>query len=331
MKIFRSALCLNITLCTAAGLMTACSGGGSSGSASGTFSLAVTDAPVDSAVAVVVEFTGVSIKPADGEVIEFNFTEPRQIDLLQLQGSLSDGLVSDQEVPAGNYEWVRLHVNAENDGVLDSYIERDDGTQQELRIPSGSQSGLKLVRGFTIAAGGAADFTVDFDLRKSITDPGGMPSAILKPALRLVDNLTVGSIEGSVSFDLINAQCADPINDDGSVYVFTGADLTPMDVQGSATDPIASALVNLVDESYIYEVGFLPEGSYTVAYTCDAGTDDPEAADTLNFIGAKTVVVVADMPSSADFDLESEDTADTSSESESSSEGSSSSDAQTES
>lgn len=247
------------------------------------------------------EFTGVSIKPATGEAVEFLFDEPRSIDLLELQGNASASLVTGEQVSAGQYEWVRLHVNAVQDNVMDSYIEFNDGTQQELNIPSGAQTGLKLVSGFTVPAGGSADFTIDFDLRKSITSPPGLLAAILKPALRLVDNVSVGSITGTIDVDLVNAACADPAVNDGAVYVYAGADVTPVDVQGNANDPIVSALVNLVEGEYSYELGFLQEGDYTVSYTCDAANDDPTTADTITFEQSATVPVLAGVPTGSDF------------------------------
>lgn len=306
MSIKKRRMTLAAALIAAPFLLAGCDNGGSSSSttAMGTFSLAVTDGPIDSATKVVVEFNGVSIKPAVGEVIEFMFDEPKSIDLLQLQGSLSDGLVSGASVPAGAYEWIRLHVSAEEDTVMDSYLELNDGTQQELRIPSGAETGLKLVSGFTVPAGGSADFTVDFDLRKSITNPGGMPAAILKPALRLVDNVQVGSITGTVDADLVNTACADPNLDDGSVYVYAGADVTPVDIQGAATDPVITALVNVVDGEYSYEVGFLVEGDYTVAYTCAAAGDDPAAVNAIEFVQSATVPVLAGLPTGFDLTVD---------------------------
>lgn len=299
-------LAMAVALASAPFWLASCGGGsGDSSTAMGTFSLSVTDGPIDSASKVVVEFDGVSIKPAEGEVIEFMFDEPKSIDLLQLQGSLSEGLVSGVSVPAGAYQWIRLHVSAEQDNIMDSYLELVDGTQQELRIPSGAETGLKLVSGFTVPAGGAADFTVDFDLRKSVTSPPGLSGAILKPALRLVDNVQVGSVIGTVSADMINAVCADPNVDDGSVYVYAGADVTPVDIQGTETDPVITALVNVVDGEYSYEVGFLVEGDYTLAYTCAAAGDDPAAVDTIAFEASATVPVLAGVPTGYDFTLES--------------------------
>ncbi len=271
--------------------LTAC-GGGSDGGNTGRLSLGVTDAPVDSATEVVVTFTGVAIKPRGGEAIEFVFDEAKSINLLDLQGTDSEPLL-DETVAAGEYQWIRLDVAAQH-GVVDSYIGMNDGSQLELAIPSGSETGLKLVSGFTVPVGGNADFTIDFDLRKSITNPRGAASAILRPALRIVDNTVVGSIAGTVDTTLVSEQCADVTIDDGAVYVYSGADATPADVQGAESDPLASALVSVGDGGeYQYEVGFLSEGSYTLAYTCDADQDDPAAADVLNFAGTANAEVTA--------------------------------------
>ena len=145
-------------------------GGGDSSTAQGTLSLGVTDAPVDNANRVVVEFTGVSVKPADGEAEVFDFDTPRQIDLLALQGGETELLLDDVVLNAGDYEWIRLTVNA-GMNASDSFIELEDGSVHALFIPSGNQTGLKLVRGFVVPVNASADFTIDFDLRKSVVDP----------------------------------------------------------------------------------------------------------------------------------------------------------------
>lgn len=279
-----------------------------SGDTTGSFSLAVTDAAIDSANHVFVEFSGVSIQPAEGEVIEFTFDEAKQIDLLALQGSASQDLIAGEEVPTGDYEWIRLHVNAEADGVSDSYIEMTDGSQLELRVPSGSQTGLKLVSGFTVTANTGADFTIDFDLRKSVVLPPAQQigGAILKPALRLIDNTASGTISGSVDGTLMSEQCADPATQTGAVYVFTGADATVSDVRGTESDPMTTALVSEVEGGYGYEVGFLDEGDYTLAYTCGASTDDPEAEDSLTFVGTTNATVEADTTTEVNFASDAE-------------------------
>jgi hypothetical protein len=49
-------------------LLTGCGGSDSSGG-NGRLSVSVTDTPIDSAVSVVLAFSGVSVKPADGDAI----------------------------------------------------------------------------------------------------------------------------------------------------------------------------------------------------------------------------------------------------------------------
>lgn len=264
---------------------------------SGSLSLGITDAPVDDATAVIVEFNGVEVKPADGESISFDFGETRTINLLDLQGSASESLISDESVPAGDYDWVRLDVNAQNQ-VDDSYIEFDDGSRHSLFVPSGSQSGLKLVQGFTVPQGGSADFTIDFDLRKSITNPqSGQVDYILKPALRLVDNVEVGTLAGTVpSAEASASDCT------GAVYVYEGHDATAGD-EGSEDAPVTSSGIELDSDSgdYEYEVGFLLEGNYTAAFTCEAGSDDPEADDDITFIEQQNTSITANETTELNF------------------------------
>jgi|GEM_PF-107091 len=306
---------LNALMAASALSLAACGGSsdgavndGSGEDDTGNFSLAVTDAPVDLASHVVVAFSGVSIQPAEGDVIELMFEEDKSIDLLALQGSASESLLTDEEVPAGDYEWIRLHVNAEHDGVLDSYIELNTGNQLELQVPSGAESGLQLVSGFTVNAGGSVDFTIDFDLRKSVILPptDALGGALLRPALRLVDNNTAGSIAGSVDGEVITEYCEDPANQSGAVYVYSGADATLSDVRDGENDPLVTALVHESGGDYTFEAGFLAEGEYTVAYTCDAINDDPETEDSLVFLGATNATVEADAETEVNFTVESE-------------------------
>ena len=184
---------LGAVACIAVLAYLAACGGEGSGSANtqqfGRLTLRVTDSPVTSARRVVVEFTGVEIKARDGGDTEVFDSAPRQIDLLALDGGGSEILLSDEDLPAGEYEWIRLKVNAGRN-ASDSFIELDDGSIHPLFIPSGNQTGLKLIRGFTIGAGSTHNFTIGFNLRKSVIHPPGLGEPyLLKPVLRLVNNL----------------------------------------------------------------------------------------------------------------------------------------------
>ena len=268
----------------------ACSDGGSS---RGTLTLAITDAPVDSAKSVVVEFAGVELNPADGPRINIDYDPPRKIDLLALTGGTTELLLDNTSLPAGDYTWIRLAVNAAPN-VVDSTITLLDDSQHELRIPS--SRGLQLNRGFSVPDGGNASFTIDFDLRKSVHNPIGSPEYILRPTLRLVDDNDAGALAGNVDASLIAADCS------GAVYVFEGAGITPDDVDDTDPDPVNSAIVP-IDGVYAYLVPFLAEGDYTIAFTCDADLDEPETDDSavVTFVGTTSVSIVAGRTTSQDI------------------------------
>ena len=165
-----------VLACSAVLALAACGGGdGNSGERTGTLKLGITDAPVDVADAVVVQFSGVELKPKGGAPFTVDFVDDggqpttRTIDLYPLTGTQREIMLEGEEIPAGEYEWMRLMVDAAP-GVVDTYIGIGGG-QCELLVPSGAETGLKVNRGFTIGVGAITDLTVDFDLRKSIVEP----------------------------------------------------------------------------------------------------------------------------------------------------------------
>jgi hypothetical protein len=287
--------------------LAACGGGGGGGNDTGQLSLGVTDAPVDEASSVVVQFSGVAFKRAGAaaEMVQNLSPSPRQLDLLQYQGGRAALLLDGVTLPAGDYQWIRLIVDNEP-AVRDSYIELTSGEECELRVPSGAESGLKLNRGFTLPADGSLALTIDFDLRKSIHAPPGQRGTadactqgyLMRPTLRIVANAEVGAIGGHVDSALVTEECLP------KVYVFSGSGVTPDDLEeasGADADPLVVANVAIENGStaYAYRAAFLPPGPYTVAFTCD--DDDAAADDTLVFTGAQNVTVQTNLISTADF------------------------------
>lgn len=271
--------------------MAGCGGGGSS---SNMMSLSVADAPVDGAEKVVVEFTGVELVPAAGNPVTITFSAPKTIDLLNDSGTASAQLFS-QPIPPGSYGQIRLLVVADGD-PSHSYIMLSDGTMHGLQVPSGSETGLKLVSGFTVPGSGVVDYTIDFDLRQAITcPPGQSPACFLKPAERLVDNTTVGNIQGQVSNTLVTTGCTP------AVYLYAGTVTAPADMNSTApagdpNQPLASKVpVATSQPPYYYQFTFLEPGNYTVAFTCQAAQDNPDVADStvVKFGPVKTGIAVS--------------------------------------
>lgn len=286
----------SLTLAVVAASLAAC--GGSSADSDGRLTLSLTDAPVSELSKVELTVTGVSLKPASGDTLEFTFDSPQSVDLLQLQGGVTVDLLDNVTVPAGEYNWVRLSLDSDNMSVTEI-----DGAEKKLRVPSGAETGLKMVRGFTVAQGGASDFTIDFDVRKSVVNPEGNAGGadyLLKPVLRLIDNLQAGAVSGSVDAQLISSACADAAVYSGMVYVFSGADVAADDL-GSNAEPLVAVPVSYDSDStlYRYSAAFLEAGDYSLSYSCDA--DDNEVDENLTFTAGGNVTVVADETQTVDI------------------------------
>ncbi len=287
------------------------SGGGTSGSGTDTtagrgadttgledkqpsLSISITDAVVDSAQKVVVQFTGLTIKPKKGDDIEYTFESPQSIDLLSLQGSTFTSLISEQVIPTGEYTSIRLHVNA-RDGVNDSYIQLDDGSEHELTIPSGSQSGLKINSNFELKETEDLHLMIDFDLRKSVVvNHNGYK---LRPTLRMVDMADVENISGSINAALLTSgDCSDSYPDtDNVVYLLEGHNVTEDDFDDR--DVVTSAALNLnpANGQYEYTLAFMPPGKYTLAFTCREDDDD----DDIVFSHSENITIESSIPTPA--------------------------------
>lgn len=270
--------------------LAACGGSsGGDGAASGRLSLRIGDAPVDGASEVMIVFTGVALN-GPGGTREIVFPEPRRLDLLAYQNGATADLLEGLEVDAGEYNWLRLAVIAEQNRNDGSYILFDSGEQYPLYVPSGAQTGLKLNRPFTVAAGGITRLVADFDLRKSIIQPPGLaPNYVLKPVLRLMDELETGAIAGEVDLAALAAaqlgSAAGPADCDGGLYLFAGGGVVPDDADGDGSDGADPVVFQPLEYDGLnavvpYQIAFVESGTYTVAATCQFGIDgSPETSE----------------------------------------------------
>ena len=260
--------------------------GYSAGNDSGYASFYVTDAPIDEAKQVIVAFTAIEVISVDGAVTIFEFPEEKKIDLLQLQGTASETLLNNIELAVGEYQSIRLQVNAKQDDIYDSWIEMNDGTQFELNIPSGDQSGLKINHHFSISKDESLSFTIDFDLRKSLSLNENKQLVNLRPVLRIVSNDEVGHVKGWVSTPIASLLCDDLSSYTGVVYLLKGFDAYSKN-NFSLDDHITSSLVKFNATEYQYEIGFIEPGNYTVFYSCDVDSAAAEKALTVD-IGSRS-------------------------------------------
>jgi hypothetical protein len=210
-----------------------------------------------------------------------------------LQGTNTAELVTNIDVPPGTYTELRLIVD---DAAFSNTIELVAGGVFDLKIPSGSSSGLKIKGTFDVSASQPTHIIVDIDLNQSIKIAG--PNYILSPVARIIEGSNFGHVRGMVEASLLTlASCSDSDADTyNAVYVFEGYDVIPDDIDQSDDtdiDPITTSKISwdAKGSGYKYEAAFLPAGAYTIAFTCNADQDDLDADDDLKFFGTQNITI----------------------------------------
>jgi len=124
----------------------------------------------------------------EGEWIVIN-SKPGTFNLLELRNGASV-VLGDTILAPGHYTQIRLIIGDSSNIVI-------NGIPYDLEIPSGMQTGVKLIHGFDIQAGMIYELMLDFDAEKSIVATGS-DKYILKPTIRLTAVALSGSVSGVV-------------------------------------------------------------------------------------------------------------------------------------
>jgi hypothetical protein len=289
--------------------LAACSGGDAGRNGATTLTVSLMDSPVDDVTAVNVEISAIWLKAPGSAAKQLTLSQtPLKVNLLGLTDQNAALLIDAEPIAPGDYEWLAMDVNADFDGLLDSYVMTKTGGQVELRVPSGR---VRLVGGFTVEPSQAVQLLFDWNLRKGLVAPPGQPGFFLKPAFRVIDVTELGKLSGTVALATLNAT-GDPngcLSDDANldvgnaVYVFAGDAITPDDVDAIDPDPVTVIPVepNAAGD-YVYRTVIAP-GTYTIAFTCQAGKDDPSdgMSDDLIFVAPVTRTIAADVEVVVDF------------------------------
>lgn len=176
----------------------------------GKVNIYLTDAPfpVNLVSKTVVSIDKVEIRKQESDTSGAEFItltdEPMEVDLLTLSNGVTE-LLASVELEAGSYDLIRMHVG-------ESTVYLNDDTQFDLKVPSGSSSGLKIKikPAIEISSGQTADVLLDFDVSKSFVAKGNWKKGNLlgfnfKPVIRCVLLDMAGRIEGTVLDTASNA------------------------------------------------------------------------------------------------------------------------------
>jgi hypothetical protein len=129
----------------------------------------------------------------------------RYFDLLQLTNG-ANVVLGDEFLPAGDYTQIRLILGDDN------YL-YNNGVKFPLEVPSGEQTGLKLIHPFSIQPDLLYELYLDFNVDKSIHLTGS-GKYMLKPTIRVQAAVVSGTISGQVL----------PTDADAVVWTVAGTD-----------------------------------------------------------------------------------------------------------
>jgi hypothetical protein len=167
------------------------------GSALGSLSVSLTDAPACGFDQVNVTVDKVRVhqsSAADPNAAGWTtiaLVQPEKIDLLTLRDPTQSTLLLKSlgvtPLEAGHYTQVRLVLVPNSASTQDANTVVLSGTTNEISLdtPSGVQSGIKLIHQFTVNPGQRTDLLLDFDACKSIVRRGN-GTYLLKPVIQVI-------------------------------------------------------------------------------------------------------------------------------------------------
>ena len=243
-----------------------------------------TEAPADPAVQRVdVALEGIEFRKDGGGIERLTFKDPELVNLLGLRDGNFMRLFTDEQLDDGHYTGVRLLLTEADN--IDNLVVRSDGREYELAVAEADFSSVD----FTVDKDESSNDSIvlTLDLRQSL--PFDDADTTLTPVLRAIRSDDAGGVSGSVT-----VTC--PANSSLAVYLFSGEDQTPDDLDGQLAEPYLTTSVGGagLNTTGSYAFRFLPEGRYTLATTCRGDDERPGSSEDLAFQNAKNVKVEAD-------------------------------------
>lgn len=228
----------------------------------GTMTVEMTDAPIDSADAVNVYIERVEVESQDGSGW-VTLNEPQQnYNLLELVNGATE-VIGSSELEAGTYTQIRLILSQNGHSVV------VDGQEHNMKVPSGAETGVKLNVNAEIEEGIEYVLLLDFDASRSVVKAGQSGKYLLKPVIKASEKVITGSIAGTI----------DPTEAESVVYALADSDTLTSTIADTSSGEFR--LIGLEEGSYDisidprndgYESTTVDDVSVTVGETNNIGT-----------------------------------------------------------
>jgi len=264
---------------------------GGSGGGTGTMSVGLTDSPTEAYSAVYITVDEVRVNAKDGALDSDGgwvtiATPHKTYNLLDLANGVVSGL-GEGPLPSGTYHQIRLVIGTTPDAspnilcqphpFANYVIDANDGSIHELTVPSGEESGLKLVCAglCDIAPNQTTEVILDFDAAASVVVAGNSGNFNLKPTIKVLstDAFTIvnGTVQQSGASGTTTAVADATVS--GQTFDSAAADLKDQVVVNAATGSEADGTYELFikpgDYNLVaYHDGFVPQA---VNFTAVAG------------------------------------------------------------
>lgn len=244
-------------------LLAACGGGGGGSSSStdgssttsstGAINVTLTDASTTDYQAIYVTVKQVEVHKDGGESWDVISTPNKTYNLLELVNGVREELAL-ATLTAGHYTQMRLILTDTPDDSLNirsvkhpygNYFIDSSGVSNELKVPSGYQTGIKIVKGFDINANETTELILDFDATRSIVKAGKSGKWLLKPTIKMLATKECSIIAGNA----------------GAANILISAQIYDSSAAAEEQVQIQAATVSDVNGDYKL---FLEPGSYTL-------------------------------------------------------------------
>ncbi|ALC17375.1 hypothetical protein DSOUD_2623 [Desulfuromonas soudanensis] len=267
--------------CLSAGfLLAACGGNSSSGTTYGTLSTSLTDSTTDEYQAVYVTVTRVEVHHDGDGTWETVATPDKTYNLLELVNGIRTTL-GVSSLATGHYTQMRLIIGKIPETGMNilgmthphaNYAIDQAGLVHDMKVPSGTNSGLKIVNGFDIHENRTTELLLDFDAMRSVVKAGSSGQYLLKPTIKVLHAANYASAFGTVTDEgsalqagaLVTAQVTAPAAPDVKDRVVIAAGTVTAD-NGEYAVFLESGDYNLV----VFQTGYLPA---CTAVTLTAGS-----------------------------------------------------------